>query len=410
MLTFEQKLERYAELAVKVGANVQPDQIFVINAMIDAAPLVQLLVRKGYEAGAKQVIVKYSDETVNRLRFELAPEESFNEPPKWHAAEMEELAANNAVFLTILSSSPDLLKGIDPARISAHQRAFGQAMSTYRQYLQADKMSWTGIACPSPDWAAKVFPDLPAAEQMNQLWNAIFAAVRADVDDPIAAWDQHIEHLESRAVALNNKKYKALHYLSPGTDLTVELPDGHIWAQAGSVNEKGTPFVANIPTEEVYTAPAKFGVNGKVTSTKPLSYGGSIIDRFTLTFEKGRIVDFHAEEGLETLERLISMDEGSHYLGEVALVPFHSPISESGILYYTTLYDENASCHLAIGSSYASNMEGGKTMSPEQLAARGMNASITHVDFMMGSPETDIYGITANGEREAIFLNGNWAF
>ncbi|PZT52460.1 aminopeptidase [Paenibacillus silvae] len=410
MLTFEQKLERYAELVVKVGANVQPDQTFVINAMIDAAPLVQLLVRKGYEAGAKQVIVKYSDETVNRLRFELAPEESFNEPPKWHAAEMEELAANNAVFLTILSSSPDLLKGIDPARISAHQRAFGEAMSTYRQYLQADKMSWTGIACPSPDWAAKVFPDLPAAEQMNKLWDAIFAAVRADVEDPIAAWDQHIEHLESRAVALNNKKYKTLHYLSPGTDLTVELPEGHIWAQAGSVNEKGTPFVANIPTEEVYTAPAKFGVNGKVTSTKPLSYGGSIIDRFTLTFEKGRIVDFHAEEGLETLERLISMDEGSHYLGEVALVPFHSPISESGILYYTTLYDENASCHLAIGSSYASNMEGGKTMSPEQLAARGMNASITHVDFMMGSPETDIYGITANGEREAIFLNGNWAF
>jgi aminopeptidase len=410
MLSFEQKLDRYAELAVKVGANVQTGQIFVINAMIDAAPLVQLLVRKGYEAGAKQVIVKYSDETVNRLRFEMAPEESFDELPKWHAAEMEELAENNAVFLTILSSSPDLMKGIDPSRISANQSSFGQAMAKYRQYLQADKMSWTGIACPSADWAAKVFPDLPQAEQMNQLWDAIFAAVRADVEDPIAAWEQHIERLESRAVALNNKKYHALHYTSPGTDLTIELPEGHIWAQAGSVNERGTPFVANIPTEEVYTAPAKYGVNGKVTSTKPLSYGGSIIDRFTLTFEKGRIVDFHAEEGHETLERLISMDEGSHYLGEVALVPFHSPISESGILYYTTLYDENASCHLAIGSSYASNIEGGKTMSPEELAERGMNSSITHVDFMMGSPETDIYGITASGDREPIFLKGNWAF
>ncbi|MGF6354123.1 aminopeptidase [Paenibacillus sp. 4624] len=410
MLSFEQKLDRYAELAVKVGANVQTGQIFVINAMIDAAPLVQLLVRKGYEAGAKQVIVKYSDETVNRLRFEMAPEESFDELPKWHAAEMEELAENNAVILTILSSSPDLMKGIDPSRISANQRSFGQAMAKYRQYLQADKMSWTGIACPSADWAAKVFPDLPQAEQMNQLWDAIFAAVRADVEDPIAAWEQHIERLESRAVALNNKKYHALHYTSPGTDLTIELPEGHIWAQAGSVNERGTPFVANIPTEEVYTAPAKYGVNGTVTSTKPLSYGGSIIDRFTLTFEKGRIVDFHAEEGHETLERLISMDEGSHYLGEVALVPFHSPISESGILYYTTLYDENASCHLAIGSSYASNIEGGKTMSPEELAERGMNSSITHVDFMMGSPETDIYGITASGDREPIFLKGNWAF
>lgn len=410
MLSFEQKLDRYAALAVKVGANVQPGQIFVINAMIDAAPLVQLLVRKGYEAGAKQVIVKYSDETVNRLRFEMAPEVSFEELPKWHAAEMEELAENNAVFLTILSSSPDLMKGIDPARISANQRSFGQAMAKYRQYLQADKMSWTGIVCPSPDWAAKVFPDLPQAEQMNQLWDAIFAAVRADVEDPIAAWEQHIERLESRAVALNNKKYHALHYISPGTDLTIELPEGHIWAQAGSVNEQGTPFVANIPTEEVYTAPAKYGVNGTVASTKPLSYGGSIIDRFTLTFEKGRIVDFHAEEGQETLERLISMDEGSHYLGEVALVPFHSPISKSGILYYTTLYDENASCHLAIGSSYASNIEGGKTMSPEELAERGMNASIAHVDFMMGSSETDIYGITTSGDREPIFLKGNWAF
>jgi len=410
MLSFEQKLDRYAALAVKVGANVQPGQIFVINAMIDAAPLVQLLVRKGYEAGAKQVIVKYSDETVNRLRFEMAPEESFDELPKWHAAEMEELAENNAVFLTILSSSPDLMKGIDPARISANQRSFGQAMAKYRQYLQADKMSWTGIACPSQDWAAKVFPDLPQAEQMNQLWDAIFAAVRADVEDPIAAWEQHIERLESRAVALNNKKYHALHYTSPSTDLTIVLPEGHIWAQAGSVNAQGTPFVANIPTEEVYTAPAKYGVNGTVASTKPLSYGGSIIDRFTLKFEKGRIVDFHAEEGQETLERLISMDEGSHYLGEVALVPFHSPISESGILYYTTLYDENASCHLAIGSSYASNIEGGKTMSPEELAERGMNSSITHVDFMMGSPETDIYGITASGDREPIFLKGNWAF
>lgn len=410
MLSFEQKLDRYAELAVKVGANVQPGQILVISAMIDTAEFVRLLVRKAYEAGAKQVIVKYGDETVNRLRFEMAPLESFQEPPKWHAAELEELAANNAAFLTVLSSSPDLLKGIDPERISTHQRTYGQAMTKYRQYQQADKMSWTGVACPSPDWAAKVFPDLPAAEQMKQLWEAIFAAVRADLDHPVEAWEQHIDRLEHKAVALNSKKYKALHFVSPGTDLTVELPEGHIWAQAGSVNEQGTRFVANIPTEEVFTAPSKHGVNGTVSSTKPLSYGGSIIDRFSLSFENGRIVDFHAEEGQDTLERLINMDEGSHYLGEVALVPFHSPISESGILYYTTLYDENASCHLAIGSSYAFNMEGGKTMSSEELASRGMNSSITHVDFMMGSPETNIYGITASGEREAVFLNGDWAF
>lgn len=410
MLTFEQKLDRYAQLAVKVGANVQPGQVFVINAMIDAAEFVHLLTRKGYEAGAKQVIVKYSDETVNRLRLEKADEAVLEEPPVWHAREMQELAENNAVFLTVLSSGPDAMKGIDPKRIAIHQRTFGQAMSTYRRYLQADKMSWTGVACPSPAWATKVFPGLPAEDAVARLWDAIFAAVRADQEDPVQAWEQHIARLDDKASVLNSKKYRALHFISPGTDLTVELPEGHIWAQAGSANEKGTPFVANIPTEEVYTAPLRTGVNGTVTSTKPLSYGGNIIDRFTLTFQNGRIVQYHAEEGQESLERLIHMDEGSRYLGEVALVPYHSPISESGILYYTTLYDENASCHLAIGSSYASNLEGGKTMSPEELAARGMNASMTHVDFMMGSPETSIYGITANGNREPVFLNGDWAF
>lgn len=409
MSSFEQKLERYAELAVKVGANVQPGQTLVVNAMIDAAPLVRLIVKKAYETGAKQVKVNYSDEIVNRIRYDLAPDEVFLEPPTYYAEEVTELAEQGAAFLTILSSNPDLLKGVDPERISNYQRTYGAAMSKYRQYQQADKMSWTGIAYASPDWAAKVFPDVPAGQQVDKMWDAIFHAVRADLEDPIGAWEEHIHTLQRKSDELNVKKYHKLRFTSPGTDLTIELPEGHIWAQAGSHNEKGERFVANIPTEEVFTAPLKTGVNGTVRSTKPLSYGGNIIDNFSITFENGRIVDFSAEQGQDTLTRLISMDEGSHYLGEVALVPHRSPISESGILYYNTLFDENASCHLAIGSAYAFNLEGGKTMTSEQLQASGLNTSITHVDFMMGSKELQITGITHDGKEESVFIDGNWA-
>ena len=409
MLTFEQKMEQYAELAVKVGANVQPGQTLVVNAMIEAAELVRLVVKKAYEAGAKHVKVNYSDEQVNRIRYDLAPDEAFLVPPVYHAKEMTELAENGAAFMTILSSNPDLMKGVDPERISNYQKTFGAAMAKYRQYQQSDKMSWTGIAFASPDWAAKVFPDAPKDQQVSLLWDAIFQAVRADQVDPIAAWESHIEKLQSKSDELNSKKYHKLHFTSEGTDLTIELPEGHIWAQAGSINEKGDRFVANIPTEEVFTAPLKTGVNGYVRSTKPLSYGGSIIDNFTITFKDGRITDYTAETGQDTLSRLIEMDEGSHYLGEVALVPYASPISESGILYYTTLFDENASCHLAIGSAYAFNLEGGKTMTSEQLAASGLNSSITHVDFMMGSKDLNITGITREGKEEPIFINGNWA-
>ncbi|MWV42381.1 aminopeptidase [Paenibacillus sp. HJL G12] len=409
MLTFEEKLNNYAELAVKIGANVQPGQTLVVSAAIDAAELVRLIVKKAYEVGANMVKVNYTDEAVTRLRYDLAPEESFLIPPTAQAREWTELAEQNAAFLTVISSNPDLLKGVSPERIANNQRTFGTAMAKYRQYQQSDKMSWTGIAFPSPDWASKVFPDAPKEEQVAKLWDAIFYAVRADQENPIGAWHKHIETLQSKSDVLNNKKYRKLHFVATGTDLTIELPEGHIWAQAGSVNEQGTTFVANIPTEEVFTAPLKTGVNGYVSSTKPLSYGGNIIDRFKLTFENGRIVDFTAEEGQDTLARLIGMDEGSHYLGEVALVPFHSPISQSNILFLTTLFDENASCHLAIGSSYAFNLQGGKTMSKEELDAHGMNASITHVDFMMGSPEMNITGITHDGKEEAIFVNGDWA-
>lgn len=410
MSNFQESLEKYAELAVKVGVNIQKGQTLVINTSLDSPELVRLIVRKAYEAGAKNVIVNWNDDSVTRLKYELAPDESFHEYPEWRAKENEELAKQGAAFMSVVSSSPDLLKGVDPERISNFQKASGKALNLFRQYIQSDKVSWTVIAAPSEKWAAKVFPDAAPKEQVSKLWDAIFKATRADLEDPVQAWRDHDARLHEKVKYLNEKRYKKLHYSAPGTDLTIELPEGHLWVGAGSTNENGVEFMANMPTEEVFTVPYKTGVNGFVSSTKPLSYGGNIIDGFTVHFENGRIVDVKAQEGEDILKRLVETDEGSHYLGEVALVPYNSPISQSNILFYNTLFDENASNHLAIGSAYAFCIEGGKKMNQEELAKNGLNSSITHVDFMIGSASMNIDGITESGASEPIFRGGDWAF
>lgn len=410
MTTFNEKLTKYAELAVKVGVNIQPGQSLYISASIDNPEFARLLTKTAYEVGAKQVFVDWVDDVITRTRYELAPADSFGEFPAWKVQEREQLAEQGAAFMSIVSSSPDLLKGIESSRIAAFQKAAGTALSKYRQFVQSDKISWTVIAAPSKAWAAKVFPELPEEEQVPALWEAIFTAVRADVESPIDAWLKHDETLHEKVDYLNEKKYHKLHYTAPGTDLTIELPKGHLWCGAGSVNEKGETFMANMPTEEVFTVPLKTGVNGVVSSTKPLSYGGNIIDNFQVTFESGRIVAVKAEEGQEVLQQLVDTDEGSKYLGEVALVPHESAISKSGLLFYNTLFDENASNHLAIGSAYAFCLEGGKKMSQEELQDNGLNQSITHVDFMIGSDQMDIDGIKEDGSKEPIFRGGNWAF
>lgn len=410
MNDFQKNLEKYAELAVKVGVNVQKGQTLVVNTTLDAAEFVRLVVKKAYEAGAFNVVVNWSDDAVSRTKYELAPDEAFTEYPEWRAKEVEELAENGAAFMSIVSASPDLFKGINPERIANFQKAAGKALSNYRKMMMSDKVSWTVIAAPSTGWADKVFPDAPAEERVQLLWDAIFKATHTNVENPVEAWKKHDETLHEKVNYLNNKRYKKLHYTAPGTDLTIELPEKHLWCGAGSINEKGHEFMANMPTEEVFTVPLRTGVNGTVSSTKPLSYGGNIIDHFTLTFENGRIVDVKAEEGEEILKQLVETDEGSHYLGEVALVPFNSPISQSNLLFYNTLFDENASNHLAIGSAYAFCLEGGKQMSGEELKEHGLNESLTHVDFMIGSAEMDIDGITADGTSEPVFRNGDWAF
>ncbi|WP_127575141.1 aminopeptidase [Paenibacillus barengoltzii] len=410
MSDFQKKLEKYAELAVKIGVNVQPGQNLIINTTIDSAELVRLIVKQAYEAGARFVKVNWSDDVVTRLRYDMAAEESFLDEPKWYAGEMLEYVENGAAVLHVISSDPDLLKGVSTQRLTNHQKAYGKAMSKYREMQMSDKFSWSIVAVPSKAWADKVFPNLPEEERVPALWEAIFRTVRLDQPDPIAAWQQHIENLTQKSDYLNAKRYKKLHYKAPGTDLTIELPEGHLWVAAESINAQGNTFLANLPTEEVFTAPLKTGVNGTVSATKPLSYRGTIIDRFSLTFENGRIVDYKAEVGADVLKQLVELDEGSHYLGEVALVPHNSPISQSGILFYNTLFDENTSNHLAIGNAYAFNLEGGKSMSQEELAQRGLNSSLAHEDFMVGSAEMDIFGITADGKEEPIFIKGNWAF
>ncbi|KYG91332.1 aminopeptidase [Metasolibacillus sp. FSL H7-0170] len=407
---FEENLLKYAELAVKIGVNIQKDQYLFIQASTEVAPFVRLITKVAYENGARQVFVDFTDDEIARLRYELAPEDSFDFFPEWKKLERESLAEQGAAFMSIVSQSPDLLKGIDTKRIAANQKAAGMALNKYRQYVQSDKISWTVIAAASKEWAAKVFPELSADKQVDELWEAIFKATRADLENPVEAWKNHDNTLHAKVDYLNAKKYEKLHYTAPGTDLTIDLPNGHLWCGAGSVNERGHEFMANMPTEEVFTVPHKTGVNGYVSSTKPLSYGGNIIDNFKLTFENGRIVGVEAEQGEEILKQLVETDEGSHYLGEVALVPHQSPISASGLLFFNTLFDENASNHFAIGSAYAFCLEGGKTMSQEDLLANGLNQSITHVDFMVGSGEMNIDGINADGEKEPIFRNGNWAF
>lgn len=408
-MSFETFVDRYADLAVKVGINVQPMQTLVVTAPLSTAPFVRKVARKAYEAGAKHVHIEWTDDELTRMKYDLAPDEAFSEYPQWKAKGLEELAENGAAFLHISAANPDLLKGVSLERISMNNKSAGQALNTFRSYTMSDKVSWCVLAVPSPAWAAMVFPQLPQEEQEPALWDAIFRATRADLEDPVQAWHDHHATLNSKVDHLNAKQYRSLHYQAPGTDLTIELPANHIWIGGGSLNKDGVSFMANMPTEEVFTAPLKEGVNGTVRSTKPLSYHGNLIENFTLTFEKGRIVSATAEKGEESLRKLIETDEGSHYLGEVALVPHQSPISQSNIIFYNTLFDENASNHLAIGNAYCVNIPGGAEMTNEELANHGLNISLTHVDFMIGSAEMNIDGETADGKREPIFRNGNWA-
>ncbi len=408
--TFERNLEKYAVLAVEVGVNLQKDQILSLEAPLTAAPFVHKIVKHAYKVGARHVTVHYMDDELTKLALEMQPEEGLKELPSWIIKRRQEAAEQGAAFLQIYVPNPDLLKDIPSERISTYYKTLGTAMEKWRQYTMNDRVSWSLISMPTPLWAKKIFPDLEEQEGMDKLWDTIFSMVRVDNDDPIAAWKKHNESLLKTCDYLNEKQYTQLVYTGGGTDFTLNLVENHVWKGGGATNiVTNNWFNPNLPTEEVFTMPHKDGANGVVHSTKPLNYAGNLIDNFTITFKDGKVVDFTAEKGYDTLKTLLEIDEGASRLGEVALVPHESPISLSNLTFYNTLYDENASCHLALGKAYPTNIENGAEQTMEELSKRGVNNSLVHEDFMIGSQLLNIDGVTKDGKREPIFRDGNWA-
>jgi len=343
-------------------------------------------------------------------RFKHAPKDSFEEFPAWQAKGILDVVEDGGALLTVSSIDPDLIKGQDPELVDQRQRAFLKHWKPISAHIGKNAMNWSLFSIPIDGWARKLFPDLPAEEQIPALWDAIFKICRVYEDNPIAAWETHLANLKKHGDYLNEKSYRKLHYTAPGTDLWLTLPEGHIWRSAGFKSQTGISFTANIPTEEVFTLPDKRYTEGTVKSARPLVYSGSVIDNFSLTFKEGKVVNFSAELGESTLEKLLSTDEGASMLGEVALVPNSSPISQSGFLFYNTLLDENASCHLALGSAYRFSLDGGEKLSGEEFGTRGGNSSLVHSDFMIGSGELDIDGVLENGDVEAVLQAGEWAF
>lgn len=404
-------LEKYARLIVKTGVNIQKGQTLVINSPIECAFFTRLIAQYAYEEGARDVVVSWKDELLSKIKFLQAPEEVFEEFPEWQKEFYLSYVRQGAAFVSIAASDPELLKDVNPGRLVKVQKASNTALKEHRERLMSNKNSWCVVSIPTKSWAKKVFSDLPEEEAVAKLWDAIIKTVRVDTPDPVAAWEEHKQNLKKSAEFLNTNQFKYLHYKnSKGTDLKIELPKNHIWLGGSELTPEGLEFLANMPTEEVFTLPKKNGVDGKVMSSKPLNYNGNVIDEFSLTFKDGKIIDFTAKQGYEVLKGLIETDEGSCYLGEVALVPFNSPISNSNILYFNTLFDENASCHLAIGKAYPVCIKDGENMDQKQLSALGVNDSLTHVDFMIGTNDLEIIGTTAAGKEIAVFKNGDFAF
>ncbi|WP_430609832.1 aminopeptidase [Enterococcus sp. DIV0876] len=406
---FNQNLEKYAQLIVEVGVNVQAGHTIVIQIAVDQAPLARLLTTKAYELGAAEVIVQWTDDVVQKEFLSHAADDRLSNIPQYKIDQTDDWVEKGASRISVVSANPDALAGVDSDRVALFQAASGKAMMNLRQATQANKVSWTVVAAAGADWAQKVFPETSPEEAQDQLWDQIFKTTRIYEEDPVAAWKKHDETLQVKAEELNKEQFSALHYTAPGTDLTIGLPKNHLWEGAGSYNARKEKFMANMPTEEVFTAPDNRRIDGYISSTKPLSYAGTIISGMKFTFKEGKVVDFSAEQGEEVLSKLLAIDEGAKSLGEVALVPDPSPISQSGIIFFNTLFDENASNHLALGSAYAFSLQGGTDMSEEELAAAGLNRSQTHVDFMVGSDQMSIDGIKEDGTTIPVFRNGDWA-
>jgi aminopeptidase len=404
-------LEKYARLVVSTGVNVQQDQHVIVMAPVETAPFARALAEAAYKAGAKDVYVDWIDEKLSRIKYLNAPEEVFDEVPSWRKDFMLTNMRRGAAVIQVKASDPEAFKGVDINLISKSQKTNLTELKEFYDALMTNKNAWCIASVPTEAWARKVFPELSVEEAVESLWTAILKAVRVDLEDPVAAWKEHTLNLRKSIAFMNSSNFKSLHYKnSLGTDLTVELPEGHRWVGGAEATTRGVEFNANMPTEEVFTLPKKTGVNGTVVSSIPLNYNGNLVDKFAITFKDGRIVDYTAEEGYEVLKSIIETDEGSHYLGEVALVPYDSPISNQRILFYNTLFDENASCHLAIGKAYSPCLMNSENMNEEELEKAGVNYSLNHVDFMIGTKDLEIMGTTVDGKKVPVFVNGNFAY
>ena len=406
---FNESLKKYAELAVDIGVAVKPGDTVYVQISVDQAQLARLIVAAAYQRGAAEVQVQWFDDVLKRLDMaHMADERLFN-IPAFVKGQFDYWVDHQAKRITVVSSDPDNLAGIDSNRIAKYQEAFAKAYKRLMEAISSMSISWTIIGAASPRWAQKVFPDAATPEEATELlWEAIFKTTRTDQPDPEAAWKAHDQKLREKAAWLNNEQFDQLHYMAPGTDLVVGLPKNHIWEGAGAFNPRGEEFIANMPTEEVFSAPDFRRIDGTVVSTKPLSYGGNILEDMHFTFKDGQIVEAHAKQGDDVLQNLLKTP-GTRSLGEVSLVPDPSPISQSGLIFFNTLFDENASDHMALGQAYPFSVKDGVAMTNEQRAAAGLNQSPTHVDFMMGSAAMNIDGIKPDGTIIPIFRNGDWA-
>ncbi|MGO4619296.1 aminopeptidase [Ensifer sp. 2TAB8] len=403
------KLDKLAEVAIQVGLQLQRGQDLVMTAPVAAMPLVRLITKHAYKAGAGLVTTLYSDEDTTLARYAYAPDESFDRASDWLFKGMAEAFAGGAARLAISGDNPMMLSAQDPAKVARANKANSIAYKPALEKISNFDINWNIVSYPNPSWAKLVFPGDPEHVAVEKLANAIFAASRVDVADPVTAWKEHNANLARRSAWLNGERFAALHFTGPGTDLTVGLADGHLWCGGASEAKNGVTCNPNIPTEEVFTTPHALRVEGHVSSTKPLSHQGTLIDNIQVRFEGGRIVEAKASRGEEVLNKVLDTDEGARRLGEVALVPHSSPISASGVLFYNTLFDENASCHIALGQCYSGCFVDDTKLTPEQIRAQGGNSSLIHIDWMIGSGQVDIDGVRADGSRVPVMRKGEWA-
>ncbi len=406
-----EQFKKYARLLVRKGVNLQKGQDLLLNAPLEAKELVEEIVEVAYkEIQSGKVHVTFSHSKLGRIAFEHASEEVLLDFPDYQLAKFDELAERGAAVLSITNDDPKLMAGIDPQLLAKVGKETSIKMQPFTVKIMSGNVRWSVGAMPSLAWANLVFPELNDDEAMDKLWDYIFKCTRVDQNDPIKAWDDHVTNLNKKRDYLNKMQFTSLKYTAPGTDLTVGLPKGHIWVAGAKAANDGIDFIPNMPTEEVFTMNHKNQVNGTLRSTMPLNLRGSLVEDFSFVFKDGKVVDYDAKVGKENLKGLLGTDEGAMYLGEVALVPVDSPISNLNTIFFNTLYDENASCHFALGRAYPYTLEGGTTMTPEDLQKAGANHSLTHVDFMVGCEELSIEGIDAKGNTHPIFKNGNWAF